>query len=113
MKTKIIVIETAFLHNDLKKRIFMELPGCMELGNGKCLVLTKITYRFVQSSRQILVKFFETLKSCVFTGGLVDPCLWVKKSNSGIVMLATYADDFLTIGSDESIKKVIEDLKIS
>jgi hypothetical protein len=41
----------------------------------------------------------------------VDPCLWVKQSNTGIVMTAIYSDNCLTFGFDEGIKEVIEDLK--
>jgi hypothetical protein len=41
----------------------------------------------------------------------VCPCLWVKQSNSGIVMMVIYVNDCLTIGSDEAIKDIIEDLK--
>jgi hypothetical protein len=41
----------------------------------------------------------------------VDPFIWVTQSNTGIVMMEIYVDKFQTIGSDESIKEVIEDFK--
>jgi hypothetical protein len=41
----------------------------------------------------------------------VDPCLWVKQSNKGIVIIEIYLEDCLSIESDEDIKKFIEYLK--
>jgi hypothetical protein len=111
LKAKIIDIETTFLHSDLEESIFREIPSGMEVGNGKCLVKRKTINRFVHSARQFYVKIFKAIKSCGFTGSWVDPCLWVKQSNSEIVMMEIYAGDCLTIESDEDIKEVIEDLK--
>jgi hypothetical protein len=42
----------------------------------------------------------------------MDPCLWVKQSNSGIFMMEIYVDNCLTIRSSEDIKEVIQDLNI-
>ena len=43
--------------------------------------------------------------------GQIDPCLWIRKGPLGIVMIAIYVDDCLSIGSDEAIQEVIDDLK--
>jgi hypothetical protein len=85
----------------------------MEVGNGKCLVLMKKVHGLVQSARKFYVKpkLIKTLETYGFTGNLMDPFLWIKQSNSGIVMMAIYVDNCLTIESDEGIKEVIEDLK--
>jgi hypothetical protein len=37
----------------------------------------------------------------------VDPCVWVKQSNSEIFMIAIYVEDCLNLGYDEGIKEVI------
>jgi hypothetical protein len=89
----------------------METPCGMEVGNGKFFVLKKTIYRFVKSSRKFYVKLVKALKSYQFTGSLVDPCLWVKQSNKGIVIIEIYLEDCLSIESDEDIKKFIEYLK--
>jgi hypothetical protein len=68
-------------------------------------------YGLVQSARQFYVKIVKALKSCGFARSLVDPYLWVKLSNTGIVIMAIYVDDCLTIGSDEGIKGVIKVMK--
>jgi hypothetical protein len=86
LKAKTIDIETAFLHGDLEGRIFMGIPSGMKVGIGKFLVLKKTSYGLVHSSTQFYIKLVRALKSCRFTGSLVDPCLWVEKSNEGIDM---------------------------
>jgi hypothetical protein len=64
----------------------------------------------VQSIRLLDGEIIKVVKSCGFTSSLVDPCLWVKQSNSGIVMIAIYVDNCSTIASHEGLKEVIEDL---
>jgi hypothetical protein len=93
IKTKIIDIETTFLHGDLEQSIFMEIPSGLEVGKG---ILKKIIYGIAQSPQQFHIKFFKVLKSCGFTGSLLDPCLWFKQSNPGIVMMSIYVKDCLT-----------------
>jgi hypothetical protein len=87
LKSKIIDIETAFFHGDFEERIFIEIPSGMEVGDSKCLVLKTKIYRLVQITAQFYLKLVKALKSCGITGSLVDPCLWVKQSNTGIVMI--------------------------
>ena len=53
----------------------------------------------------------SALKDCGFQGSLVDPCLWIKHFNQGIVIIAIYVDDCLIIGDDSKINEVIEELK--
>jgi hypothetical protein len=108
LKAKIIDIEIAFLHGELRGKnfhgCFMEIPSGIEVGDGKFLVLKKTIYGLVQDARQIHVKFVKALKSCGFIGSLADRCLWVKQSNTGTFMIVIYVDNWLTIGSDEGIK---------
>ena len=41
LKAKIIDVETAFLHGDLKEEIFMEIPKGMDADKEDCLSLNK------------------------------------------------------------------------
>ena len=54
--------------------------------------------------QHIYVKLVDALKDCGFKGIQVDPCLW---------SISILADDFLTIGTDESIKEVIDTIKVT
>ena len=67
-------------------------------------------YGLAWSARQFYVKLVEELKSCGFHGSLVNPCLWVERSTFGVVMIDFYVDDCLTIGTEDSIQEVLEDI---
>ena len=50
MDAMIFDVETAFLHGDLKERIYMDCPEGMEHGEAECLLLIKSIYGLVQAS---------------------------------------------------------------
>jgi Reverse transcriptase (RNA-dependent DNA polymerase) len=83
----------------------------MEASKDECLILKKTIYGLVQSARQFYVKLVEALKGCGFEGSPVDPCLWTRNSSSGIVMMAIYVIDCLTIETDTAIDEAIESMK--
>ena len=95
LKGKIIDVETAFLYGDLEEEIYMEIPSGMEADADECVILEKTIYGLVQSARQFYKKMIEALKTCGFSGGQMDPCLWIKMGPLGIVMIAIYVDDCL------------------
>jgi Reverse transcriptase (RNA-dependent DNA polymerase) len=111
LKAKVVDIETAFLHGDLKETIYMEILKGMEASIDECLILNKTIYGLVQSAREFYNKLVSALKDCGFQGSLVDPCLWIKHFNQGIVIIAIYVNDCLIIGDDSKINEVIEELK--
>ena len=48
-----------------------------------------------------------SLKGCGFKGSPFDPCLWIKHSNFGIVLVAVNDDDCLVVGSKKGIIDMI------
>ena len=83
----------------------------MKANDNECLILNKTIYGLVQSAREFYNKLVSALKECGFARSSVDPCLWIKYSNQGIVLIAIYVDDCLMIGTDSDIDAVIEKLK--
>jgi len=83
----------------------------MDATNEECLILNKTIYGLVQSAREFYNKLVSALKDCGFQGSLVDPCLWIRHFDQGIVMIAIYVDNCLIVGDDANIKNVIEELK--
>jgi Reverse transcriptase (RNA-dependent DNA polymerase) len=73
--------------------------------------LKETIYGLVQSARKFYVKLVEALKGSGFESSPVDPCLWIKNSSSGIVMMGMYVDNCLAIGSDTAIDEVIKLIK--
>jgi hypothetical protein len=52
LKAKIVDVETAFFHGDLKGEIFMEIPEGKDAAKEDCLSLNKIVYGISKSARQ-------------------------------------------------------------
>jgi hypothetical protein len=52
LKGKVVDIETAFLHRNIKETIYMEIPRGMEASKDKYLILKKTIYGLVQSARE-------------------------------------------------------------
>ena len=85
LKGKIVDVETAFLHGDLSEDIYMEIPDGLDTAEGyeevkvseDCLKLLKSCYGLVQAAREWWKKLTAILKDIGFTGGNVDPCLYV------------------------------------
>jgi len=63
------------------------------------------------SSTTILQKFTKILKRIGFTEGEVDPCLFFRRDEDGIVFIAVYVDDNLIVGSPKAVNKTIDQLK--
>jgi hypothetical protein len=99
LKAKIFDVIAAFLHGDLNKEIFTEVPEGMDTAKEDCLSLRKTIYGLVQIARQFYMKFVKPLKNCDFKGSEVDPCLWAKHSSLGMVMIA------LPLGQNRKLKK--------
>jgi hypothetical protein len=51
------------------------------------------------------------LKECGCQGNSVDPCLWTKYTEHGIVFVGIHVDDCLVIGNDNVVNDVIDGLK--
>jgi len=75
------------------------------------LILKRTIYDLVQSAREFYNKLVLSLKSYGFKGSPVDPCLWIKHSMLGIVMVAVYVDDCFVVGSEKEIEDMINCLK--
>ena len=83
---EIINVETAFLYRDIEEGIYVEYPqGMSNIEKDNCIILNKCIYCLVQAARQCFKKVIEVLKNSGFVGGIVDPCLYIKKSAKGVV----------------------------
>jgi hypothetical protein len=51
LNAKIVDVETAFLHGDLKEEIFMGISEVMDVAKEDCLSFNKIINGLIQSAR--------------------------------------------------------------
>jgi Reverse transcriptase (RNA-dependent DNA polymerase) len=109
LNSKIIDVETAFLHGELDQEIYMNCPKGLDLKPADCLVLMKSLYGDVQSAHQIFQKLVEVLKSIGFSQCKADPCLLIKEINDlGVVIIAVYVDDCYAIGHEPALNDTIQ-----
>ena len=110
---RIVDVETAFLHGDLDEEIYMNCPPGLSSKEDECLFLLKTIYGLVQAARQYYKKFTKALIEKGYEGGLVDPCLMMKKFKNKQLYLSIHVDDSLVIGPKWAIDRFFEDLKES
>ena len=77
---KIVDVKTGFLYSNVEEEIYMECPLGMDKKGNKILVLTKSIYGLVQVARQWYERAVYTLEKIGFTGGSVDPHLYMRKN---------------------------------
>ena len=91
----------------------MECPEGMEHDSDEICLLLKTIYGLVQSARQFYKKWIAILQSIGFKQSLADPCLLIRKSELGLVLIGAYVDDNYTVGHEAAIKETIELIKKS
>jgi hypothetical protein len=109
----VLDVEVAFLNGDLEETIYMECPQGVEDHQDKIVLLEKSMYGLVQAARQFFKKFCSILKRIGFKQSYADPCLFVKKTATSVVMMAIHVDDCYIIGTPADIKVVIADIEKS
>ncbi len=95
LTSKIVDVETAFLHGDLEEgqEIYMDCPESLEHEEDECLLLQKTIYGLVQSARQFFKKLVNCLKTFGFIGVAAAPCLLTRMNSQGIVFIRIHVDD--------------------
>lgn len=95
---------TAFLNGDLKDEIYMEIPEGLRTSKNSGMVckLRKSLYGLKQSPRQWYAKIHQYLtKDLRLCCSINDPCLYVRKTSSGILIVCLYVDDLLIVGNSK------------
>ena len=109
---KIADVETAFLWGDLEEEVYMDNPpGLPNAKEDEALLLLQTIYGLVQSARQYYKKARSILLKIGFTGGTVDPCLFHRKTEKGLVFIGLFVDDNLLIGHPEAIEDAIQGMR--
>lgn len=94
LKIEHIDVITAFLNSDLKERVFMTQPEGYNQNNKVCL-LNKAIYGLKQASRMWNLKVEQVLTGLGYEKSKYESCVYIKRIESTIVIVALYVDDFL------------------
>ncbi|UYV73167.1 K02A2.6-like, partial [Cordylochernes scorpioides] len=103
MQVNHLDVKTAFLHGDLDKELYMELPeGLHTKQTNEVCKLKKAIYGLKQAGRSWNTKIASTLIKNNFKQSTVDPCLFTKNEENHSIYLILYVDDML-LASDSKI----------
>jgi hypothetical protein len=113
MTSTVVDIETTFLHGNLDKEIYMDVPMGLSIGPNKKLLLRKTIYGLVQSAKKFYEKLIDVLKVIGFEVSKSDPCLWTMWDSvvNHMLIIGIYVDDCLINGKESSISNLLEELK--
>ena len=98
-------VTTAFLNGDLDEDIYMQIPEGLRNAQNEGMVckLQKSLYGLKQAPRQWYAKIHHYLvQDLKFLGSPNDPCLYVRKSSEGLLIIALYVDDLLIVGDSKT-----------
>lgn len=97
-------VVTAFLHGEVKETIYMKQPENYDDGTGKVCKLLKSLYGLKQASRNWNVKLNGVLVKAGFTRCKSDPCIYVRRINDSMIIVAVYVDDLLIFHNNNAWK---------
>ena len=103
-------VRTAFLNEELNKKIYMDQPLGFETKRQERKVCKhkRSIYGLKQDSRQWNVKFHQTILKDDFTMMEEDHYMYLKCSNNSFIILPLYVDDILI---DRNNKEMIDTTK--
>ncbi|CAL8991610.1 unnamed protein product [Prunus brigantina] len=96
-------VKNTFLHGDLEKEVYMDLPlGCNSAPDKKNQVckLRKSLYGLKQSPRALFGRFTKSMKNFGYTQSNSDHNLFLKRDEGKLTALIVYVDDIIVTGND-------------
>ena len=104
-------VKNAFLHGELSKEVYMDLPpGCMipEVHCRKVCKLKKSLYGLKQSPRAWFGRFTKFMRSFGYHQSNSNHTLFLKKQHGKINALIVYVDDMVVTGNDPDERKALQ-----
>jgi len=98
-------VKSSFLNGFINEEVYVEqLPGFEDHQHLNHLFkLKKALYGLKQASRQWYERLSNFLLSHGYEGGMIDKTLFIKKSNSEIILVQIYVDDIIFGATQDSL----------
>ena len=107
LKTLQFDVNMAYLNNDLKETVYMQIPDRLKCEDEN-LVLNKAIYGLMQSGRYWYGKFDNFIKRLGLNISKADKCVYVGFIDTCKVFLALYVDDGLLFSkSRNTLNKIV------
>nr|AEL30347.1 copia-like polyprotein [Arachis hypogaea] len=112
-------VVTAYLYGSLDRDIYMKVPEELKISKPSSeysqglysVKLQRSLYGLKQSGRMWYNRLTEYLAKNGFKNDDICPCVFIKKTTSGFIIIAVYVDDLNIIGTPEEIPTIIKTLK--
>ena len=112
-------VVTTYLYGSLDNEIYMKVSEGLKMPEAYSsksremysIRLQKSLYGLKQSGRMWYNRLSEYLIKQGYINNVIRPCIFIKKTTLGFVILAVYVDDNNLIGTSEEVQKTIEYLK--
>ena len=119
LEMRLMDVVTAYLYGSLDSDIYMKVPEGFKLPEALSskpkemysIKLQRSLYGLKQSGRMWYNRLSDYLTSKGYTNNLICPCVFIKKTTSGYVIIAVYVDDLNIIGTQKEIHEAIILLK--
>ncbi|MFS7999224.1 putative RNA-directed DNA polymerase [Helianthus anomalus] len=119
LEMRLMDVATAYLYGSLDSDIYMKVPEGFKLPEALSskpkemysIKLQRSLYGLKQSGRMWYNRLSDYLTSKGYTNNLICPCVFIKKTTSGYVIIAVYVDDLNIIGTQKEIHEAIILLK--
>ena len=110
-------VVTTYLYGSLDNEIYMKISEGLKMPKAysskpreMCSIrLQKSLYGLKQSRRMWYNRLSEYLIKQDYIYDAICPCIFIKKTISGFVILVVYVDDINLIGTPEEVQKAIEE----
>ena len=116
---RLMDVVTAYLYGSLDANVYMKIPKgfifpeAMNLKprNMYSIKLQRSLYGLKQSSRMWYNRLSQYLLKVGYVNNSICPCVFIKKTENGLAIIAVYVDDLNLIGTPEELIKTANYLK--
>lgn len=110
---RLMDVVTAYLYGSLDTDIHMRVPEGLELPESlrskprklHFIKLKKLLYGLKQSGRMWYNRLSEYLMNRGYKNDQICPCVFIKHTENGFVIIAVYVDDLNIIGTPDEIEE--------
>ncbi|GJY78501.1 disease resistance CC-NBS-LRR class family protein [Tanacetum coccineum] len=119
LEMRLMDVVTAYLYGSIDNDIYMKIPEGFKIPESLSskpkemysIKLQRSLYGLKQSGRMWYNRLSDYLISKGYKSNLICPCVFIKKTTSGFVIIAVYVDDLNIIGTNKEINEVVMHLK--
>lgn len=105
-------VTTAFLNGYLNENVYMHVPPNLDCKENCILKLKRAIYGLKQSARAWNERINDCLLNSNFVRLKLEPCLYIKRSEKELIIIAVFVDDFFIFSNCQDMVNEIKSVLI-